>query len=48
MLNVEINLKSLAAGADKDDVEKELPRLQKLLDAAARSCSEAVRVAMNA
>jgi len=47
-LNVQINLKSLAAGADKDDVEKELPRLQQALDAAARSCSEAVRTVMSA
>ena len=48
LLNVEINLKSLAAGADKDDVEKELPRLRQSLDAAARSCSEAVRAVMDA
>ena len=48
LLNVQINLKSLAAGADKDDVEKELPRLLELLDAAARNCSEAVRAVMNA
>jgi len=47
-LNVQINLKSLPAGADKDDIEKALARLEASLNAAARSCSEAVRAVISA
>jgi len=48
MLNVQINLKTLAPCADKNDVEKELPRLQQALDAASRKCADAVRDVMDA
>ena len=48
LLNVKINLKSLPAGADKNDIEKTLPRLEQTLVAAARSCSEAVHAVMDA
>src|SRR5439155_1468650 len=48
LLNVKINLKRLPAGADKNDIEKALPRLEQALVAAARSCSEAVHAVMNA
>jgi len=48
LLNVKINLKSLPAGADKNDIEKALPRLEQALVAAARSCSEAVHAVMDA
>ncbi len=48
LLNVKINLKSLGAGADKDDIEKALPRLEQALVTATRSCSEAVDAVLNA
>jgi glutamate formiminotransferase/formiminotetrahydrofolate cyclodeaminase len=48
LLNVKINLKSLGTSADKNDIEKALPRLEQASVAAARSCSEAVRAGLNA
>ena len=48
LLNVKINLKSVPAGADKNDIEKTLPRLEQALVGAARSCSEAVHAVMDA
>jgi len=47
-LNVEINLKSLPAGADKDDVEAALRRVSEALGQGARRCAEAVHSALNA
>jgi glutamate formiminotransferase/formiminotetrahydrofolate cyclodeaminase len=43
LLNVEINLKSVPASADKEGVEMELRRLQAALGAEAGSCMDAVR-----
>lgn len=48
LLNVQINLKSLEAGADKKDVETDLQRLQDTLESSARGCLEAVHAALNA
>ena len=48
ILNVEINLKSLPAGADKDDVEAALRRVSEALGQGARRCAEAVHSALNA
>jgi glutamate formiminotransferase/formiminotetrahydrofolate cyclodeaminase len=48
LLNVQINLKSLPAGADKEDVEMNLQRLQEALGPSARGCLDAVRAALNA
>jgi glutamate formiminotransferase/formiminotetrahydrofolate cyclodeaminase len=42
LLNVQINLKSMPAGADKDDVEKEMRRLEAALAPAVRQLREAV------
>ncbi len=43
LLNVEINLKSVPASADKEGVEMELRRLQAALGAEGGSCMDAVR-----
>ena len=48
LLNVEINLKSLSATADKEDVETELHRLRSAFDAAARDHLTAVRAVLDA
>ena len=48
LLNVEINLKSLPAGADKDDVETALQRVRSALGPAAQRCADAVQSALNA
>ncbi len=48
LLNVEINLKSLPEGADKEAVEMELRRTREALDAAVRGCLDAVRASLNA
>jgi formiminotetrahydrofolate cyclodeaminase len=48
LLNVQINLKSLAPGADKEDVEMHLQRLQQTLESSARGCLDAVYAALNA
>lgn len=48
LLNVEINLKSLAGGADKQDVESEWQRLRAALGPLAARCEGAVRSALNA
>jgi glutamate formiminotransferase/formiminotetrahydrofolate cyclodeaminase len=48
LLNVQINLKSLEAGADKKDVETDLQRLQDTLESSARGCLDAVHAALNA
>ena len=47
LLNVEINLKSLADSADKQEVETELRRLQSALARAAETCSTAVRAVLD-
>ena len=44
LLNVEINLKSLPAGADKDDIQKRLQGFSASLGDSARRCREVVRV----
>jgi glutamate formiminotransferase/formiminotetrahydrofolate cyclodeaminase len=48
LLNVEINLKSLDPGADKEDVERELRHISEALGPLARRCDAAVRAAMGA
>jgi len=48
LLNVEINLKSLSPGADKDDIEKARQSLRQASIAAAQGLSEAVRAVLNA
>ena len=48
LLNVEINLKSLAAGADKNDVETALQRVRSALGPAAQRCTDAVHSALKA
>lgn len=48
LLNVQINLKSLAAPADKERVEAEAARIRTGLVAAADRCAAAVQAAMNA
>lgn len=48
LLNVQINLKTLAAGADKDDIEKALQRLSAQLATADRRCDEEVRKLLDA
>ena len=48
LLNVEINLKSLPAGADKNDVETALQRVRSTLGQAAQRCTDAVLSALNA
>ena len=48
LLNVEINLKSLPAGADKDEVETALRRVRSALGAVAQRCTDAVHSALNA
>ncbi len=47
-LNVQINLKSLEPGADKEDVELNLQRLQEALESSVRGCLDAVHAALNA
>lgn len=48
LLNVEINLKSLAASADKKAVEMDLHRVRTALGAASHRCRDVVAGAMNA
>jgi len=48
LLNVEINLKSLPAGADKNDVETALQRVRSALGLAAQHCTDTVHSALNA
>jgi glutamate formiminotransferase/formiminotetrahydrofolate cyclodeaminase len=48
LLNVEINLKSLSAGADKNDVETALQRVRSALGQAAQRCTDTVHSALNA
>lgn len=48
LLNVEINLKSLPEGADKEQVIAGLTRLREQLEPVARRCADAVRAVMNA
>ena len=48
LLNVEINLKSLPASADKQGVETELHRLHSALPRASEACSAAVRAVLGA
>jgi glutamate formiminotransferase / formiminotetrahydrofolate cyclodeaminase len=48
LLNVEINLKSLPEGADKDDVDGGLRRVRRDLAPAAQRCQDAVQAVMNA
>ncbi len=48
LLNVQINLKSLPEGADKDGVETGYQRLQDALTPAAERCQDAVEAALNA
>ena len=48
LLNVEINLKSLPAGADKNDVETALQRVRSALGPAAQRCTDAVHSALKA
>ncbi|MGH3056324.1 MAG: cyclodeaminase/cyclohydrolase family protein, partial [Gaiellaceae bacterium] len=48
LLNVEINLKSLVASADKNDVESASHRLQEALAMSAARCQESVHAALNA
>ena len=48
LLNVQINLKSLPASADKDDIEKALRRLTEAMEMAARDCSEVVQAILTA
>jgi formiminotetrahydrofolate cyclodeaminase len=43
LLNVEINLKSLSPGADKDDVQMRLQRLRRAVGETAQRCHEAVQ-----
>lgn len=48
LLNVEINLKSLRDGADKDEVKEGLDRVRRELAAVASRCRDAVQAVMNA
>ncbi len=48
LLNVEINLKSMPAGADKNDVETALQRVRSALGPAAQRCADAVHSALKA
>jgi glutamate formiminotransferase/formiminotetrahydrofolate cyclodeaminase len=48
LLNVEINLKSLPASADKENVESETRRLHSALAHASESCAATVRAALDA
>jgi glutamate formiminotransferase / formiminotetrahydrofolate cyclodeaminase len=48
LLNVEINLKSLASSADKNDVESASRRLREALAVSAARCREVVDAALNA
>lgn len=48
LYNVEINLKSVPAGADKEAVEKSLQRLRASFDESSRDCDAAVRSALDA
>jgi len=48
LLNVEINLKSLAASADKNDVESASRRLREALALSSARCQETVHAALNA
>jgi len=48
LLNVQINLKSLAEGADKDDVHKRLQRLAAAVPEASARCREAVQSILTA
>jgi glutamate formiminotransferase/formiminotetrahydrofolate cyclodeaminase len=48
LLNVEINLKSSPAGADKNDVETALQRVRSALGPAAQRCADAVHSALKA
>jgi len=48
LLNVRINLKTLAPNADKEEVEMNLQRLQAALESSARGCLEAVHNALDA
>jgi glutamate formiminotransferase/formiminotetrahydrofolate cyclodeaminase len=48
LLNVEINLKSLPEGADKNNIQKRLQGLSSSLGESSRRCREAVRVILHA
>jgi formiminotetrahydrofolate cyclodeaminase len=48
LLNVQINLKSLPAGADKDDIQSGLQRIRQELAPLAQGLAEAVQAALNA
>jgi glutamate formiminotransferase/formiminotetrahydrofolate cyclodeaminase len=48
LLNVQINLKSLPEGADKEGVEMGMRRVREALEPAARRCEDAVQAALNA
>ena len=48
LLNVEINLKSLSAGADKNEVETALQRVRSALGQEAQRCTDTVHSALNA
>ena len=48
LLNVEINLKSLSASADKNDVESASRRLREALAMSSARCQETVHAALNA
>jgi glutamate formiminotransferase/formiminotetrahydrofolate cyclodeaminase len=48
LLNVEINLKSIGASADKNDVESACRRLREALSEASARCQETVHAALNA
>ena len=48
LLNVQINLKTMVPGADKNDVEKEMRRLNEALGPAVRECTDAVSAVLGA
>ena len=48
LLNVQINLKSLPEGADKEDVHKRLQRLAASVPKALAGCREAVQSVLTA
>ena len=48
LLNVQINLKSLADGADKEDVHKRLQRLAAAVPEASGRCRQAVQSVLTA
>ena len=48
LLNVQINLKSLVEGADKEDVHKRLQRLAASVPVATTRCREAVQSILTA